>query len=267
MDGRNVRIIERFDNGDSSRFPGLATELVGLRVDVLFTTDVAMSAARQATTTIPIVCADFVDPVTEGVTRSMARPDSNVTGVSWQSAETAAKRLQFARELIPTLRRVALIYDASDPGIVLEAKGVSDAASIAKLHLNKFEVRSASDFKQAFAKIKHARPDVLLVSTNPLTWEQFPKIADFGARNRLPVISELPELAERGAVLTYGVDIFEAYRRGAYFVDKVLRGAKPSELPFEQAAKFDLVVNLKTAKALRISVPKSITNIATRVIR
>jgi putative ABC transport system substrate-binding protein len=267
IDGRTIRIVERFDDGDSSRLPGLAMELVGLGVDVLFVTDFAVPAARQASTKIPIVCADFYDPVAEGLTRSIARPDGNVTGVSLQSVASSAKRLQLAQELIPGLRRVGLLYDPSDAGAALEAKGLANTARLAGIDLKNFEVRAPTDFQAAFDRIKRSRPQALLVSLNPLTWQAFPQIGAFAARNRLPVISEMPELAEVGAVLTYGPDLPQAYRRAAYFVDRILKGAGPSELPIEQAASFHLVVNVKTVKALGLTIPESINSAATKVLQ
>jgi len=268
IEGRTIRIVERFDSsGDSSRLPGLAADLVALGVDVLFVTDFAVPAARQASTNIPIVCADFYDPVAEGFTKSIARPDGNVTGVSLQSVASSAKRLQLAQELIPGLRHVGLLFDPSDPGAILEAKGLANAATIAGIDLKNFEVRAPADFEPAFVRIKRARPQALLVSLNPLTWRAFPQIGDFAARNRLPVISEMPELAEVGAVLTYGADLPQAYRRGAYFVDRILKGARPSELPIEQAARFHLVVNLKIVKALGLTIPDSINIAATKVLQ
>jgi putative ABC transport system substrate-binding protein len=267
IDGRTVHFVERYDNGDSSRLPRLAAELVALGVDVLFVADGAVPAARQATRKIPIVCPDFYDPILEGITKSMARPEGNITGVSWQSVESAAKRLQLTQELIPGLRRVGLLFDATDPGAVMEARGLLTTALHAGIDLKSVEVRGLGDFEAAFAKLKSAQLNALLVSVNPLTFRARDKIGGFASGIRLPLIAETGEFAEAGAVLTYGVDVLYTYRRGAYFVDRILKGAKASDLPIEQPTKFELVLNLSAAKALGLTIPQSITVSATKVIR
>jgi putative ABC transport system substrate-binding protein len=267
VDGRTVFFAERYANSDMSRLPALAAELVALDVDVLYVTDGALPAARQVVGGIPIVCPDFYDPIAEGVTRSMAHPDGNVTGVSWQSVESAAKRFQFTRELIPGLRSLALLFDSTDPGAVLEAEGLRAAAVHAGIDLRAYAVRHPSDFPTAFAMMKRAKPEALLVSVTPLTGDALDRIISFASGVRLPLISELPEYAEKGAILTYGPDILDTYRRGAYFVDRILKGTKVADLPIEQPTKFKLVVNLKTAKALGLKIPESILVGATQVIR
>jgi putative tryptophan/tyrosine transport system substrate-binding protein len=267
IDGATVRIIERYDNGDSSRLLGLAKELVALPVDVLYVTDGAVPAASQATTKIPIVGADFYDPIAQGITSSMARPDRNITGVSWQSVDSAVKRLQMAQELIPGLRRVGLLFDASESGPLLEVQGLVAAAASTGIDLRRVEVRGPGDFQRAFAQLKSERLNALLVSVSAVTWQARDRIGRFAAQARLPLIAELPEFAEAGAVLSYGADIFETYRRGAHLVDRILKGAKASDLPFEQPKKFELVVNLRTARTLRLTIPESVVARAAKVIR
>jgi putative ABC transport system substrate-binding protein len=267
IDGRTVHFVERYDNGDASRLPRLAAELVALGVDVLFVADGAVPAARQAISKIPIVCPEFVDPILEGFTKSMARSDGNVTGVSWQSVEGAAKRLQLTKELIPGLQRVGLLFDATDPGAVMEARGLLSTARHAGIDLKTVEVRGPGDFEAAFANLKGAQLDALLVSVNPLTFRAREKIGAFASGVRVPLIAETRDFSEAGAVLTYGVDSLDTYRRGAHFVDRILKGAKASDLPIEQPTKFDLVLNLSAAKALGLKIPQSIAVSATKVIR
>lgn len=266
-DGRTVRFVERYDRDDPSRFPKLAAELVALGVDVFYVSNHALPAARQATQKIPIVCADFYDPIAEGVVKSIARPGGNVTGVSWQSVESAAKRLQLTQELIPGLRRVGLLFDSTDPGGVMEARGVRAAATHAGVDLRSVQVRDRSDFEAAFATLKNAQIDALLVITSSLTFHSRDRIAGFASGNRLPWIAEMPDFAEAGAVLTYGADVLAAYRRGAYLVDKILKGANAGDLPIEQPTKFDLVINLSAARILGLTIPQSIAVAATKTIR
>lgn len=267
VDGQTMRSIVRYDDGDPSRFPVLAAELVALGVDVLVVNDRALPAARHATTRIPIVCLDMFDPIAEGVTSNLGRPEGNVTGVSWQSIETAGKRLELAKQLLPGLRRVALLTDASDPGAVIEANGLSATAASAGVKLRTFAVRRADELPGVFATLKSDRPDVLIVSTNPFTIINFEAIVRFASSSKLPAISEAAEFARAGFLLTYGPDVSDTYRRGAIQVDRILRGMKPGDVPFEQPTKFELVVNLRTAKALGLRIPELIMVRATEVIR
>jgi putative ABC transport system substrate-binding protein len=267
VDGQTIRSIVRYDGGDPSRFSPLAAELVALGIDVLVVTDRALPAARIATTRIPIVCLDMYDPIAQGVTSNLAKPGGNVTGVSWQSIETAAKRLELAKELLPRLRRVALLTDADDPGAVIEANGLSATAVSAGVKLRTFAVRRAEELPAVFATLKSDPPDVLIVSTNPFTIINLEAIVRFASSSKLPTISEAPEFARAGFLLTYGPDVSDTYKRGAIQVDRILRGMKVGEIPFEQPTKFGLVVNLKTAKAIALRVPEVIMTRATELIR
>jgi putative tryptophan/tyrosine transport system substrate-binding protein len=267
IDRQTAVFVVRYDDGDPSRLPALAAELLGLGIDVLVVNTRALPAARKATTTIPIVCLDMFDPVAEGVTSTLARPGGNVTGVSWQSVETGAKRLEFAKELIPSLKRVALLTDAEDPGAMVEAKGLSATAASIRMPLRIFAVHHPREFPATFAAIKSYRPGALIVSTNTLTLLHLDEIVRFASSNQLPTFSEAAEFAEAGFLLTYGPDMVDTYRRGALQVDRILKGTNLNDLPFEQPTKFDLVVNMKTAKALGLTIPEAIILRATRVLR
>jgi len=267
VQGRNVEFIERFDEGGKAGLPQLAAELVALGVDVLAVSDYAVPAALAATNTVPIVVIDAYDAIGEGMTSNLRKPTGNLTGVSWQSTETAAKRLELAKELLPKLMRVALLTDPSDAGPVVEAKGFRAAAASLKIPLKVFEARHADDFPAAFAAIKQYRPQALMITTNGLMIENLEQILRFASSVRLPTFSEAAPFAEAGVLLTYGPDISDAYRRAATQVDKLLKGAKPADLPFEQPGKFELAVNMKTAKALGLRVPRSIMVRVTRIIQ
>jgi len=267
IEGQTAQFVVRYDEGDPSRLPALARELVALGVDVIVVGDGALPLTRQATTKIPIVCLDMYDPIAEGVAVTLARPGGNVTGVSWQSIDTAAKRLELTKELIPSLRRVALLTAAGDPGARIEAKGFRTSAAKSSLDLRVFEVQSPAELPNALAQITKYAPEALIVSTNTLTLQNLERIAGYARSARIPAISEAPEFAEAGFVLTYGPNVGDAYRLGALQVDRVLRGRKPAELPFEQPVKFDLTVNMKAAKALGLTVPESIIVRTTMLIR
>jgi putative tryptophan/tyrosine transport system substrate-binding protein len=267
FEGQNIVFIERYNQGDESRFPKLAAELVALDVDVLFVNDSAVPTARAATSTIPIVCADFYDPVATKVTASLARPEGNVTGMSWQSVESGVKRLQLTMELLPRARRIGLLYNVGFAGAMMEGEGLFAAARKMHIALIGVEVRAPADLPAAFAKIRSERFDALLVSVDPLTFDAREQIGALAISLRLPMVAEMGEFADVGAVLTYGADILHTYRRSAYFVHRILNGAKPADLPYEQPSRFQLVLNQNTAKALGIRVPQSILENATKIVQ
>jgi putative ABC transport system substrate-binding protein len=267
IDGKTVQYIMRFDQDDKRKLPNLASELVALHVDVLASTSVATPAARTATTTIPIVAMDTYDPVEEGLTPSLGAPIGNVTGASGQSGESAAKRVELAHDLIPHLQRIALITDPGDIGATIDAKSSRAAAARLGLDLRAFEVHHARDYPAAFAAIKRYRPQALMVTTSTLTIDNVRQTASFASSNRLPAFSEYSSFAEAGFLLTYGVGYVHLFKLAAMQADKILKGAKPASLPWEQPTEFELVVNMKTAKALSLSIPESIMVRATKVIR
>ena len=270
IDGKTAQFVIRYyshETGNDSSVAKIAKELVAQKVDVFVVSDYAWRGTREATTTIPIVCTDMYDPILEGASSSLARPSGNLTGVSWQSIDTAAKRVELAKDLMPNLKRAALIYDASDPGAVIESKGFAQGAKTVGTRLDVFGLHGPQDLDAAIAAIKNSPPDVLFVSVSSFTIVNLGKITKLAAEAHIPTVSEIAEFAKAGILLTYGVNIDETYLRAADLTHRILKGAKPHDLPFEQPTKFDLVVNLKTAKALGIKIPESIMLRATEVIR
>ncbi len=267
VEGRNLMLLTRYANGDESRLPLLIDELIKLKVDVLFVSSGAIGAAKKATATIPIVCATMNDPVGAGLVTSLSRPGGNLTGVSWQSVDTATKRLELAMELRPKLTHLALLFETGNRDAQLEVEVVSNAARKAKITVVTFAVRRLPDVQAAFVSMAKSLPQVLYVVDTPFTTGVRERIAALALENRVPMISEARTFAEAGGVLAYGAKVTPALKRGAYYVDRILKGAKPRDLPIEQPTEFDLVVNLKSAKALGIQVPESILMRADRVIR
>jgi putative ABC transport system substrate-binding protein len=266
-EGKTAHFVMRFDDDDKTRLPKLAAELVRLDVDVLAVTEVATSAARIATTKIPIVALDCFDPVASGYTKSLSMPSGNVTGVTWQSSETAAKRVELARELVPGLKRLAMLHDPNDSGSAIELQSYAAAVAGTNVELRAFEVNHSRDFPAAFAAIKSYRPQALLYPTLVLTADNLEQTVRFARSLRIPTFTEAAQFAEEGILMSYGADYRDAFKRAAIQVDRVLNGAMPADLPWEQPTKFELVVNMKTAKALVLTVPKSILVRATRIIQ
>ena len=269
IDGKSAQFIVRYYRYDAGKVPAIARELIAQNVDVFAVTagNGACLSVREATKTVPIVCMDMFDPVLEGATSSLARPNTNMTGVTWQSFDTAAKRVELAKDLLPRLKRAALITDATDQGAMIESQGFSEGAKKAGIRLDVFGLRGPRDFDAAIASIKNAPPDALIVAVNPLTIANLDRITALAVLVHVPTVSEIGDFARRGILLTYGVNIDETYSRAADLTHRILKGAKPRDLPFEQPTKFDLVVNLKTAKALGIKIPESVMLRATEVIR
>jgi putative tryptophan/tyrosine transport system substrate-binding protein len=267
VEGTTAHFIMRYDNDDKKQLPKLAAELVALRVDVLAAASVVTPAARSATTTIPIVTMDAYDPIAEGLTSNLGEPRGNVTGVSAQSGETAGKRVELARDLVPRLQRIALLSDPGDSGAVIDARGVRTAVERLGLELRTFEVRRSGDFPAAFAAIKRYKAGALIVTTSTLTMDNMDQTARFISRTHLPAFSEYSSFAEAGFLLTYGVGYVHLFKLVASQINKILTGAKPANLPWEQPTQFELTVNLKTAKALGLTVPGSIMAGATKTIR
>ncbi len=265
VEGKNLQIEYRYADGDSARLPALAAELVGLKVDVIVTFATGVVAARGATTTIPIVMATSADPVALGFAASLARPGGNVTGSTFFYFELMAKRLELLKEVKPSMTRVGVLL----PGItttnthVLAAMGIT--AKALKLELHPIEVRGTAEFDGAFSAWAKKKIQGLVVSDNSLFTTNATAIAALAAKHRLPSIGPL-ELTESGGLMAYGVTWAEQWRRAAYFVDKILKGEKPGDLPIEQARKFDFIANLKAAKALGVSMPKAMLLRADRTI-
>jgi putative tryptophan/tyrosine transport system substrate-binding protein len=267
IDGRNVAIEVRWAEGHSERFAEIAAELVRLKVDVILTHNTPpVLAAKQATSVIPIVFASAGDPVGTGVVASLARPGGNVTGLSSQLSDTAGKRLELLREVVPSLRRLAIIGNAGNPITVLEMGEVQGAARTLGLEVATLDIRRADDIAPAFDALK-SRADALYVCGDPLVTTNRVRINTLALGGRLPTISVFRQYVEAGGLMSYGPNFADMFRRAADLVDKILRGAKAAEIPVEQATKFDLTVNLTTAKVLGLTIPESFLLRADEVIQ
>jgi len=268
VEGRTIAIEYRVAEGKEERFPDLASELVHLKVDVIFAAvAAAVRAAQRATTSIPIVTV-VNDPVGAGFVASVARPGGNVTGLSMMSPEVVGKQLELLREVVPKLSRVAVLANPANPGSAPQLRNAQVVARALGMRLQLLEARSPSEIDGAFAAITKERAGALIVLVDPTLARpaQRERIAALAARRRLPTVFALKLHVDAGGLMSYGADIFYLYRRTAIYVDKILKGAKPSDLPIEQATKFELTINLKTAKTLGLSIPQSLLQRADHVI-
>jgi ABC-type uncharacterized transport system substrate-binding protein len=257
IENRNVAIEYRWAEGRSERFVEIATEFVQHKVDLIVaSTTPAVIAAKQATATIPIVFATVNDPVSTGLVASLARPGGNLTGLSNQLGDTASKRLELLREVIPGLRRLGIWANVGNPGTVLEMGEIQAAARTLALEVITLEIRRAEDIGPAFEGAK-GRADALYVAADPLANSNRVRINTLALAARLPTMQGVREYVEAGGLMSYGPNLADGYRRAADYVDKILRGAKPGDIPVEQPTKFDLVINLTTAKALGLTIPES----------
>jgi putative ABC transport system substrate-binding protein len=265
VEGRTVAIEFRWAEGRSERYTEIASEFVHLKVDVIVTVGAAVVAAKQATSVIPIVFAVANNPVGIGLVGSLARPGGNITGLSNQTADLAGKRLDLLREVVPGLRRLAIMANFGYPASVLEMREVEATARALGLEVIILEIRRAEDIAPAFEGLK-GRAEALSVVTDPLMVTNRLHISTLAQDARLPTIYPAREYVESGGLISYGANYPELFRRTAEFVDKILRGAKPSDIPVEQPTKFDLVINLKTAKALGLEIPPAVLGRADDVI-
>jgi putative tryptophan/tyrosine transport system substrate-binding protein len=268
-EGDNCFLEYRWAEGRFDRLPALAVELVQLPVDVLVVLagDPGVRAAQSATRTIPIVMAVSSDPVSTGFISSLARPGGNITGISGLTPEVAGNRLELLKALLPQASQVAVLWNSSYPEKVLEWRAMQVAADALGVTLRSVEVQRAPDFARAFTALTEARPDVLITLSEPLTIAHRREIADFALTHRVPMISHVREFAAAGGLLTYGPSLPAFFRRAAAYVDKILKGAKPTDLPVEQPMAFELVINLKTAQALGLTIPPILLFQATDIIR
>jgi putative ABC transport system substrate-binding protein len=266
IEGRTVAIEYRWADARAERYAEIAAELVALKVDIIVTwASAPVLAAKQATTLVPIVFAAQMDPVGAGVVSSLARPGGNVTGMSIQQTDTAGKRLELLREVVPRLRRLAIIGNVGAPGAVLEMNELHATASTLGLEVATREIRQAEDIAPAIQALK-SRVDALYIATDPLVFNNRTRINALAQDARLPTIYGSREYVDAGALMSYGPSWTDLFRHAAEQVDKILRGAKPADLPVEQPAKFDLIVNLKTAKALGLEIPPTLLARADEVI-
>ncbi|MET0168001.1 MAG: ABC transporter substrate-binding protein [Vicinamibacterales bacterium] len=267
-EGKNIVILYRSAEGDYERLPVLAAELAALKVDVIVAFGIkALAAASGATTTIPIVIpATSSDPVAMGLVSSLARPSGNVTGSTSFGPEIMAKRLELLNDVVPGMTRVAVLINPANPSFGPTFKQMEVAAKALKLALDPFKVKARGEFDSVFAAIAKRRVDAMVIQDDTLFGEtNAGAIAELAARQRLLAVGSIG-FAEAGGTIGYGRTLAELYRRGAFFVDRILKGAKPGDLPMEQATRFELVINAKTAKALGIRIPPSVLLRADRVI-
>ena len=269
VEGQNIIVQIRGALGAADRLPGFAAELVRLKVDVLVAAGtVSALAAKQATKTIPIVMVYVGDPVGSGLVTSLARPGGNVTGLSVLTPDMVPKALEILKEAAPSVSRVAVWIDPMQPGQTLPDKQADAAAKVLGVRPERVDVRTAAHLDTAFATALRQREEALFVNPLPIPLLDLQRIAQFAIKNRLPTMAILlPQHVREGMLMSYGPNQAEPYRRAGTYVDKILKGAKPADLPVEQPTKFELVINLKTAKALGLTIPQSLLSSADEVIQ
>jgi putative tryptophan/tyrosine transport system substrate-binding protein len=268
VEGKSIAFEYRYGEGKIDRLPDLAAELVRLKVDVIVTTSTPTAmAAKSATTTIPIVIFGATDPVGTGVVASLARPGGNITGVTVMNEELAGKRLELLKETTPKVSRVAVLWMSANPGSALVFKQTQAAARELGLQLQSLDVQSDADLESSFKSATRSGAHALDVLRTPLIATQLTRIADFAVKNRLPSIHDRRDFVEAGGLMSYGANIADTSRRAAVYVDKILKGTKPEDLPVERQMKFELVINLKTAKQIGVTIPQSVLFRADKVIK
>ena len=268
VEGQNVTFEPRWAQDDSDRLSKLAAELVGLKVDVIVTAaTVSALAAKRATGAVPIVMATGADPMAVGLVANLRQPGGNVTGMTTINSELAAKRLEMLRIVAPRASRIAILWDEKGSTFGLAVKDTEAAAKRAGFTVNSVPVSSPAAIEAAFATVVRGRAGALSIAPSPMFFSQRKRLAELAMKHRLPTIVALREYAAAGGLVSYGADNTDMFRSAAVFVDKILKGAKPADLPMEQPTKFELVINLKTAKALGLTIPPSLLGRADEVIQ
>ena len=269
VEGKNVLIEYRYGEGKLERLPGLISELIQARPDVLVVSSlVGLRAAKQATKTIPIVMVTSADPVATGIIDNLARPGGNITGIALLSSELSAKRVELLTELIPRISRVGILWDADAPGPILAFQEYEAAAQAFKLDILSLQVHGPSpDYDGVFLSARKTPVGALIVVTNPLIIRTRKQIAELAVNNQLALVYENSRYIQDGGVMSYSANDLDQWARAATYVDKILKGAKPSELPVEQPTKFEFVINLKTAKQIGLTIPPNVLARADRVIK
>jgi putative ABC transport system substrate-binding protein len=268
VEGRNIAIESRWGEGKYDRYPALVADLVRLKVDVIVTVGaIATQAAKQATRTIPIVMTVVNDPLGSGLVASLARPGGNVTGLSMMAPDLVGKQLQVLKEVVPKLSQVALLWNPDGPGSAPQVRQAEAAARTLGVRLQTLEARAPQEIDSAFVAMTRDRVDALVVLADSLFTNQRRQIAELAAKRRLPAVYGLREHVEAGGLMVYGANPLDMERRAATFVDKILKGAKPADLPIEQPSKIELVINVKTAKALGLTIPDSLLRRADELIQ
>jgi putative tryptophan/tyrosine transport system substrate-binding protein len=268
VEGRTIVVEYRAAADKADQLPALAAELVGLKVDLIVAAgSQAVHAAQRATKSIPIVMTSSSDPVGTGFVASLARPGGNITGLSLLSPDLSTKRLELLKEVAPGVSRVAVFWNPEDPPAKLSVKETEAAAKALAVQLQVLETRDPNDFENAFRAVIKARAGALMLLPAPIMNTHAKQIADLAAKNRLATISYASEFPNAGGLMSYGANLAELYRRAAYYVDKILKGAKPADLPVEQPMKFEFVINLKAAKQIGLTIPPNVLVRADRVVR
>ena len=268
IEGQTILIEWRYAEDKPDRFPELAAELVRLKLDVIVAANAtALGALRRATTTIPIVMAAAGDPVASGLVDSLARPGGNITGLSQMNPDLAGKRLELLNEIVPKLSRVAVFWNPQDQMSTISWNELQPPARSLGVQLQSVEIRSSGDFDKAFEDATRARAGALAIMPAPVFVTDLNRIADLAAKSRLPSIFHVKEFVDSGGLVAYGTDRSELFRRAATYVDKILKGAKPGDLPVEQPTKFEFVINLKTAKQIGLTIPPNVLARADKIIK
>jgi putative ABC transport system substrate-binding protein len=267
LEGRNALIEYRWAEGRYERFPALIAELIALKVDVIVTAGTpATQAVKKATTSVPLVMVAVGDPVATGIVASLRRPGGNITGLTSISEDLEGKRLELLREVLPAVSRVAVLWNPENQSLLAELKEIQAAAQVLGMNVQAMKVRTPGELDETFKAIVRERPGALLVMADRLFLHNRQRIMDFATKQRLPGVYAYRELVEAGGLMSYGPSYPGMHRRAAYFVDRILKGAKPADLPVERPTKFELLVNLKAAKALGLTIPPSVLQRADQVI-
>jgi ABC-type uncharacterized transport system substrate-binding protein len=270
IEGQNIAIEYRYTQGKVDRAPEVAAELVRLKVDLIVVAGgvIPIQATKNATKTIPIVMSGVgADPVKAGLVESLARPGGNVTGITNLETDLGGKRLELLKEAVPKVVRVAVLYDPAVPAARQVKDDLPVAARAVGLTIQPWEIRVAEDFERVIAALNKERPEGLYASSSLVITANAKRIADFALKSRLPSMYASKEAVDAGGLIYYGADLADSYRRVAYYVDRILKGAKPAELPVEQPTKFELVINLKTAKQIGVTIPPEVLARANRLIK
>ena len=268
VEDRNIHVEYRYADGDQNRLRQFAAELVSLKVDAVVTGgSLATRPAMQATSTIPVIMAYDANPVESGVVTSLARPGGNITGLTSLTHDLSGKRLELIKEAVPKLSRVAVFVNPSEPSLASSLKEFEAVAKVLGVTVYPFEIRSAEDIDKGFQAATNIRAGALMAISDPITFTNRKRVADLAIKNRLPSIHGQIQFIDAGALMVYGPDESDMYRRAVKFVDKILKGAKPADLPVEQPMKFEFIINLKTAKQIELTIPPNVLARADKVIK
>jgi putative ABC transport system substrate-binding protein len=268
VEGKNIVVERRWAEGKPDRLPALATELVRLKVDLIVTAGgISTRFAKEATTTIPIVMTQDIDPVGNGFIASLARPGGNITGLSTFAPEISGKQIELLKEIVPKMVRLTVFGTMTNPGTAEALKEIELAASAFKMQLQYRDVLDAKDIDAGFQTASKAHANAVIILISAFLNAQRTRVANLAVKNRLPAIYPFPEFVEAGGLMSYGVSFTDLYRRAATYVDKILKGAKPDDLPVEQPKKFEFVINLKAAKQIGLTIPPNVLARADRVIK